>query len=116
MSEVQLQPLDSTILGEKARALKTKLESRIIGQPEAIQEVVSAMSLYWSGLASPNKPIVCLMFLGSTGIGKTELCRVLAEHLLGDAKRLTLVACSEITTINRHYMSRLCLLYTSRCV
>jgi len=103
----ELLPLDPTILGEKAEALKAKLESRIVGQQEAIQEVVSALTVYWSGLATPNRPIVCLLFAGSTGVGKTELCRVLAEYVLGDAKRLTLIACSEYTNTQRHFISKL---------
>jgi hypothetical protein len=61
---------------------------RIVGQPEAVSSVVDAVTLIKSGLTDPEKPFSVMLFVGPTGVGKTELARALAEFIFGDPKRL----------------------------
>lgn len=63
------------------RDLDKKLKAAIFGQDEAVEKLVSAIKLSRSGLARPNKPIGCFMFAGPTGVGKTEVCKQLAQSL-----------------------------------
>jgi ATP-dependent Clp protease ATP-binding subunit ClpA len=64
--------------------LRGFFEGRVMGQPEAIDAVVDLVTLIKAGLTDPNKPFGVLMFVGPTGVGKTELARAVAEHLFGD--------------------------------
>lgn len=71
-----------------AGVVRAFFEGRIIGQPEALDAVVDVVTLIKSGLIDPNKPLGIFLFVGPTGVGKTELARALAEYLFGDPARL----------------------------
>lgn len=73
-------------------------ESRIMGQPEAVEAVVDLVTLIKAGLNDPNKPFGVMLFIGPTGVGKTELARALAEQLFGDVNRLVRLDMSEYAT------------------
>ena len=75
------KPLDLATLGGF-------FEQRIMGQPEAVAAMVDVVTLIKSGLTDPNKPFNVMLFVGPTGVGKTELARALAEYIFGDAARL----------------------------
>ena len=63
------------------------LEQRVLGQPEAIEQVVDLITVFKAGLHDPNKPLATLFFVGPTGVGKTELAKALAEFLFGSRER-----------------------------
>ena len=69
--------------------------ARVIGQDEAVDLVVDLLATVKAGLARPGKPIASLMFIGPTGVGKTELAKALAEFLFGDGRRMTRLDMSE---------------------
>jgi ATP-dependent Clp protease ATP-binding subunit ClpA len=77
--------LDET---EKLIHLADKLHERVIGQNEAVNSVVRAVLRSRTGLDPPGQPIGSFLFLGSTGVGKTELAKALAEQLFDDEKML----------------------------
>ena len=81
--------------------METSLRRRVVGQEEAVHAVRRSRV----GLGDPNRPIGSFLFLGPTGVGKTELCRALAEALFGDEKALIRVDMSEY--MERHSVSRL---------
>jgi ATP-dependent Clp protease ATP-binding subunit ClpC len=81
-------------------ALHQFFENRIIGQPEAIQAVVDLVTLVKAGLTDPNKPFGVMLFVGPTGVGKTELARILAEYVFGDPSRLLRFDMSEFAGID----------------
>ena len=64
------------------------LEQRVLGQPEAIEQVVDLITVFKAGLQDPNKPLATLFFVGPTGVGKTELAKALAEFLFGSRERV----------------------------
>lgn len=101
----KLITLNPEVLGEQAEDLRAKLKSRIVGQDSAIERIIATATLCWSGLNSPNRPRLSLMFVGPTGVGKTELARALAEAMLGSADRLTRIDCAEYSY--GHEISRL---------
>ncbi|HUH01533.1 MAG TPA: AAA family ATPase, partial [Kofleriaceae bacterium] len=74
-----------TIPGREIRAW---FEDRLVGQREAIEAVVEAIALFKAGLNDPNRPIGSFLFVGPTGVGKTELARLLATFLFGSASRM----------------------------
>jgi ATP-dependent Clp protease ATP-binding subunit ClpC len=80
---------------EKLVGLDAVLKKRIIDQNEAIDAVVSAIKRSRAGISSENRPIGSFLFLGPTGVGKTELVKVLAEEFYGDAKALIKIDMSE---------------------
>jgi ATP-dependent Clp protease ATP-binding subunit ClpC len=84
-------PLDRT----EVRAF---FESRVMGQPEAVDAVVDLVTLVKAGLSDPNKPFGVMLFVGPTGVGKTELARALAEMLFGDPARMIRLDMSEYAT------------------
>lgn len=78
--------------------VKAFFEKRIIGQPEAVDTVVDLVTLIKAGLTDPQKPFGVFMFVGPTGVGKTELARTLAEYIFGDAARLQRFDMSEFAS------------------
>ena len=84
-----------TLDTEEVRAF---FERRIMGQPEAVSAVVDLVALIKAGLTDPNKPFGVHLFIGPTGVGKTELARALAEYIFGDVKRLLRFDMSEFSS------------------
>ena len=85
--------------------LEEHLHRRVIGQDEAVVAVAEAVRRSRAGLGDPNRPIGSFLFLGPTGVGKTELARALAEALFGDEDRMVRIDMSEFQ--ERHTVSRL---------
>lgn len=81
--------------GEKLGKLEDILARRVIGQDEAVKAVAKAMKRARTGLADPRRPIGSFLFMGPTGVGKTELAKALAEAVFGDEKLLVRVDMSE---------------------
>ena len=90
---------------EKLLQLETELHKRVIGQEEAIEAVSDAVRRSRAGLQNPNKPIGSFLFLGTTGVGKTELAKALAGYLFDDENAMTRIDMSEYQ--ERHSVSRL---------
>ncbi|CAL9384484.1 ATP-dependent Clp protease ATP-binding subunit ClpC [Streptomyces sp. enrichment culture] len=100
-------PVSSLTQEEKDRllGLEQHLHERVVGQDEAVRVVSDAVLRSRAGLASPNRPIGSFLFLGPTGVGKTELARALAEALFGSEDRMVRLDMSEYQ--ERHTVSRL---------
>jgi ATP-dependent Clp protease ATP-binding subunit ClpC len=100
-------PIQNLTQEEKDRLLNLEehLRQRVIGQDEAVGAVADAVLRSRAGLASPDRPIGSFLFLGPTGVGKTELARALAEALFGSHDRMTRLDMSEYQ--ERHTVSRL---------
>jgi ATP-dependent Clp protease ATP-binding subunit ClpB len=90
---------------EKLLNLETDLHKRVVGQEEAIVAVSDAVRRSRAGLQNPQKPIGTFLFLGTTGVGKTELAKALAEYLFDDESAMTRIDMSEYQ--ERHAVSRL---------
>ncbi|WP_074409347.1 MULTISPECIES: ATP-dependent chaperone ClpB [Aquimarina] len=90
---------------EKLLVLEEELQKRVIGQIEAIQAVSDAVRRSRAGLQDQKKPIGSFLFLGTTGVGKTELAKALAEYLFNDETAMTRIDMSEYQ--ERHAVSRL---------
>ncbi|SUP54318.1 Chaperone protein ClpB [Weeksella virosa] len=90
---------------EKLLHLEADLHKRVIGQDEAIEAVADAIRRSRAGLSDEGKPIGSFLFLGSTGVGKTELAKALAEYLFDDENAMTRIDMSEYQ--ERHSVSRL---------
>jgi ATP-dependent Clp protease ATP-binding subunit ClpB len=80
---------------EKLLHLEAELHKRVVGQEEAIEAVSDAVRRSRAGLQDPNRPIASFIFLGTTGVGKTELAKALAEYLFSDEKMMTRIDMSE---------------------
>ncbi|MCA1932692.1 MAG: ATP-dependent Clp protease ATP-binding subunit [Calditerrivibrio sp.] len=93
-SKVELANIKSSDI-EKARSLKDKLLTSIIGQDEAVSMVVNTIKRSYAGISNPKKPLGSFIFLGPTGVGKTELTKQLAKHLFGKEDALIRVDMSE---------------------
>lgn len=100
-------PVTTVSEDEKARLLRLEevLHRRVIGQDEAVSAVSRAIRRGRVGLGDPARPIGSFLFLGPTGVGKTELCRALAEAVYGDEKALIRIDMSEY--MEKHSVSRL---------
>jgi len=100
-------PVASLTQEEKERllGLEQHLHERVVGQDEAVRAVSEAVLRSRAGLASPDRPIGSFLFLGPTGVGKTELARTLAEALFGSEERMVRLDMSEYQ--ERHTVSRL---------
>jgi ATP-dependent Clp protease ATP-binding subunit ClpB len=100
-------PLSKLIETEKDKLLNTedRLRQRVIGQDVAIEKVSNAIRRSRSGLSDPNRPMGSFMFLGSTGVGKTELAKALAEFLFDSDTHLIRIDMSEY--MEKHSVSRL---------
>jgi len=90
---------------DKLLALEDELHRRVVGQEEAIQAVSDAVRRSRAGLQNPQKPVGTFLFLGTTGVGKTELAKALAEYLFDDENAMTRIDMSEYQ--ERHSVSRL---------
>lgn len=89
----------------KLLALEDRLHLRVIGQDEAVDAVSNAVRRSRSGLQDPNRPIGSFLFLGPTGVGKTELCKALAEALFDDETAIVRIDMSEF--MEKHTVARL---------
>ncbi|MGH2785781.1 MAG: ATP-dependent Clp protease ATP-binding subunit, partial [Actinomycetota bacterium] len=100
-------PVSKLMEGEIAKLihLEEHLHRRVVGQDPAIEAVSNAIRRARSGLSDPNRPIGSFLFLGPTGVGKTELARALAEFLFDDERSLVRIDMSEYQ--ERHTVSRL---------
>ena len=90
---------------EKLLSLEDELHKRVIGQDEAIQAVADAVRRSKAGMQDPKKPIGSFIFMGTTGVGKTELAKALADYLFDDEHMMTRIDMSEYQ--ERHSVSRL---------
>jgi len=90
---------------EKLLSLESQLHKRVVGQNEAVEAVSDAVRRSRAGLQNPNKPIGSFLFLGTTGVGKTELAKALAKYLFDDENAMTRIDMSEYQ--ERHSVSRL---------
>ena len=100
-------PVTKMIQSEREKLLKLEdeLHKRVVGQDEAITAVSDAVRRSRAGLQNPEKPIGTFLFLGTTGVGKTELAKALAEYLFDDENAMTRIDMSEYQ--ERHAVSRL---------
>jgi ATP-dependent Clp protease ATP-binding subunit ClpB len=90
---------------EKLVRMEARLAQRVVGQEEAIRSVSNAVRRARSGLSDPNRPIGSFLFLGPTGVGKTELARALAEFLFDDERAMIRIDMSEY--MEKHTVARL---------
>ena len=90
---------------EKLLQLEDELHRRVIGQDEAVTAVADAIQRSWAGLADPNRPTASFIFLGPTGVGKTELAKALAAYLFDTEEALVRIDMSEY--MEKHAVSRL---------
>ncbi|HDR0634155.1 ATP-dependent chaperone ClpB [Pasteurella multocida] len=100
-------PVSKMMEGEKEKLLRMEeeLHKRVIGQHEAIEAVSNAIRRSRAGLSDPNRPIGSFLFLGPTGVGKTELCKTLANFLFDDENAMVRIDMSEF--MEKHSVSRL---------
>ncbi|MEO6947264.1 MAG: ATP-dependent chaperone ClpB [Nitrobacter sp.] len=100
-------PVDKMLEGEKDKLLKMEvsLGNRVVGQSEAVHAVATAVRRSRAGLQDPNRPMGSFMFLGPTGVGKTELTKALAEYLFNDETAMVRLDMSEY--MEKHSVSRL---------
>jgi len=87
--------LDPTRTGQEAEKLDADLHKRIVGQNEAIDQIVNIYQMYLAGMNGPGRPIGNFLFLGPTGSGKTRLVEAAAESLVGDARAMIKIDCAE---------------------
>ena len=100
-------PVSKMMQGEREKLLgmEARLHSRVVGQDEAVRLVSDAIRRSRAGLADPNRPLGSFLFLGPTGVGKTELCKALAEFLFDTEEHLIRVDMSEY--MEKHSVARL---------
>ena len=100
-------PVTRMLEGETSKLIKIeeRLRERVIGQDEALKSIGNAVRRSRAGLSDPNKPIGSFIFLGPTGVGKTELARALAEFLFDDERAMVRIDMSEY--MEKHTVSRL---------
>jgi ATP-dependent Clp protease ATP-binding subunit ClpB len=100
-------PVERMLEGERAKLLhmEENLHKRVVGQDEALQAVANAVRRARAGLQDPNRPLGSFLFLGPTGVGKTELTKALAEFLFDDEQALVRVDMSEY--MEKHSVARL---------
>ena len=100
-------PVDRMLEGERDKLLhmEQKLSQRVVGQAEAVKAVATAVRRARAGLQDPNRPIGSFMFLGPTGVGKTELTKALAQFLFDDEQAMVRVDMSEY--MEKHSVARL---------
>ena len=100
-------PVDKMLEGEREKllAMETEIARRVVGQEEAVKAVSTAVRRSRAGLQDPNRPLGSFMFLGPTGVGKTELSRALAEFLFDDEHAILRIDMSEY--MEKHAVARL---------
>lgn len=100
-------PVSKLMQGERDKLLQmeTKLHERVVGQDEAIIAVANAIRRSRAGLSDPNRPLGSFLFLGPTGVGKTELCKALATFLFDSEEHMIRIDMSEF--MEKHSVSRL---------
>lgn len=100
-------PVSKMMQGERDKLLKMedKLHQRVVGQDEAVRLVADAIRRSRAGLSDPNKPYGSFLFLGPTGVGKTELCKALAEFMFDSEEHLIRIDMSEF--MEKHSVARL---------
>lgn len=100
-------PVSRMMEGEKEKLLsmEQELHKRVVGQTEAVEAVANAIRRSRAGLSDPNRPIGSFLFLGPTGVGKTELCKTLANFMFDDESAMVRIDMSEF--MEKHSVSRL---------
>ncbi|MBS7809296.1 ATP-dependent chaperone ClpB [Roseococcus pinisoli] len=100
-------PVDKMLEGERAKLLRMEddLRRRVVGQEEALEAVAKAVRRARAGLQDPNRPIGSFLFLGPTGVGKTELVKAVASFLFDDDRAMTRIDMSEF--MEKHAVARL---------
>jgi ATP-dependent Clp protease ATP-binding subunit ClpB len=100
-------PVDKMLEGEREKllAMEDALEKRVIGQDEAVRAIANAVRRSRAGLQDPNRPIGSFLFLGPTGVGKTELTKALAQFLFDDDNAMVRIDMSEF--MEKHAVARL---------
>ncbi|MBP8178036.1 MAG: ATP-dependent chaperone ClpB [Spirochaetes bacterium] len=100
-------PVSKMLEGEKEKLLKMEeiIEKRVVGQEKAIQTIADAVRRSRSGLQDPNRPVGSFIFLGPTGVGKTETAKAVAEFLFNDEKAIVRIDMSEY--MEKHSVARL---------
>ncbi|MGI9416689.1 MAG: ATP-dependent chaperone ClpB [Geminicoccaceae bacterium] len=100
-------PVEKMLEGERDKllAMEAKLHERVIGQDEAVTAVSNAVRRARAGLQDPNRPLGSFLFLGPTGVGKTELCKALAAFLFDDEQAMLRIDMSEY--MEKHSVARL---------
>ncbi|MEO8804050.1 MAG: AAA family ATPase, partial [Rudaea sp.] len=100
-------PVSKMLEGERDKLLRMEdaLHTRVVGQDEAVHAVADAIRRSRAGLSDPNRPSGSFLFLGPTGVGKTELCKALAEFLFDSTEALVRIDMSEF--MEKHSVSRL---------
>jgi len=100
-------PVEKMLAGEREKLLEmeNRIGRRVIGQTEAVEAVSNAVRRARAGLQDPSRPIGSFLFLGPTGVGKTELCKALAEFLFDDQDAMTRIDMSEY--MEKHAVARL---------
>ena len=100
-------PTGRLTAGERQRLmeLEQRLSERVVGQKTAVAAVADALRRGYAGIRDENRPIACMLFTGPTGVGKTELCRVMAEEVFGSRDAMIRLDMSEY--MEKHSVSRL---------
>lgn len=100
-------PVEKLQESEKQKILSMQdiLQKRVVGQDEALAAITHAIQMHRTGLTDPNRPIGSFLFLGPTGVGKTEVAKTLADFLFNDEKRLVRIDMSEY--MEKHAVARL---------
>ncbi len=107
MSRATGIPVSKMMQGERDKllAMEDKIHQRVVGQEEAVRLVADAIRRSRSGLSDPNRPYGSFLFLGPTGVGKTEVCKALAEFLFDSDHAMTRIDMSEF--MEKHSVARL---------
>ena len=107
VSRVTGIPVSKMLQGEREKllAMAAHLHQRVVGQDEAVDKVADVITRSRAGLSDPNKPYGSFLFLGSTGVGKTELCKALAQFLFDSEDHLIRIDMSEY--MEKHSVARL---------
>jgi ATP-dependent Clp protease ATP-binding subunit ClpB len=87
--------LNPSLTGNDAQKLNSDLRKRIVGQEEAVEQIVNIYQMFLSGMTSPGRPIGNFLFLGPTGTGKTRMVEATAESLVGDGRAVIKIDCAE---------------------